>query len=364
MSRVSRSLLSRSSITTRIGRSSPTPFRPHFVNSNVQLAAGGIRHGPSRIFPARASFQSSCRAYSLGQVDTSKVERPTSAPEPIGVEAARRALSDPSFVPKPKIFDEFSLKGRVGVVTGGNGGLGLEMALTLCEQGAKVYALDLPKIPSEDFQACAKYAERLGNGAKLRYLDADVTDQERMFDILEKIGDRYGRVDVCVAAAGILQGYHCLEYPAEEFRKVMDVNTNGVFFTAQAAGRQMARFNIPGSIILIASMSGSITNRDHDWAAYNVSKSAVLQMARSMACSLGPQAIRVNSLSPGHIYTKMTAALLDKQPELGTKWSNLNPLGRLGQVHEVRGVIAWLASDASTFCTGSDIMVTGGHHSW
>jgi len=83
-----------------------------------------------------------------------------------------------------------------------------------------------------------------------------------------------------------------------------------------------------------------------------------------MACELGPEGIRVNSLSPGHIYTKMTAALLDEQPELKTKWESLNPMGRLGMVHEVRGVIAWLASDASTFCTGSDILVTGGHHSW
>lgn len=88
----------------------------------------------------------------------------------------------------------------------------------------------------------------------------------------------------------------------------MDVNTNGVLFTAQAAGRQMARFGTPGSIILIASMSGSVTNKAERgafaWAAYNTSKSAVLQMARSLACELGPQNIRVNSLSPGHIYTK------------------------------------------------------------
>lgn len=78
-------------------------------------------------------------------------------------------------------------------------------------------------------------------------------------------------------------------------------------------------------------------------------------MARSMACELGPQRIRVNSLSPRHIYTRMTAALLDVQPELGTKWANSNPLGRLGKPEELRGVIGWLASDASTFCTGSEL---------
>lgn len=71
-----------------------------------------------------------------------------------------------------------------------------------------------------------------------------------------------------------------------------------------------------------------------------------------MACELGPSKIRVNTVSPGHIYTKMTAAVLDVNPELGRKWADSNPLGRLGAVHELRGVVAWLASDASTFCTG------------
>lgn len=142
------------------------------------------------------------------------------------------------------------------------------------------------------------------------------------------------------------------------------MNTSGVLYTAQAAGQQMLRFGNTGSIILIASMSGSITNRDHAWVSYNSSKSAVLQMARSMACELGTKNIRVNSLSPGHIYTKMTAAYLDAQPGLLEKWSNSNPIGRIGRPDELRGVVAWLASDASSFCTGSDILVNGGHHVW
>ena len=119
-----------------------------------------------------------------------------------------------------------------------------------------------------------------------------------------------------------------------------------------------------GSIILIASMSGSITNRGHAWVAYNTSKSAVVQMGRSMACELGEDAIRVNTISPGHIRTRMTAKVLDAKPEQEEKWAGANPLGRIGHVHEVRGVVAWLASDASTFCTGSDILVSGGHHAW
>lgn len=285
---------------------------------------------------------------------------------PLGIEAALEAQANPSIQPRPKIFDEFALTDRVALVSGGNRGLGLEMAIALCEAGARaVYCFDLPEEPSEVFVASREYVSKLGNNSRLEYFAADVRDQQLLWKKVEEIGDKEQRLDVCVAAAGILKPHmECLEYPANVFREVMEVNTTGVLFTAQAAGRQMARFGRGGSIILIASMSGSITNRDHAWVSYNSSKSAVLQMARSMACELGDQRIRVNSLSPGHIYTQMTAAYLDNQPHLLDKWSSMNPLGRLGRPDELRGVVTWLASDASTFCTGSDIIVSGGHHSW
>ncbi|KAH9934902.1 uncharacterized protein B0H18DRAFT_1181972 [Fomitopsis serialis] len=205
----------------------------------------------------------------------------------------------------------------------------------------------------------------LQSEARLEYVSADVTDQEAIWKVGEMIGDREGRMDACIAAAGILRPHtDCLQYPAKQFQEVMNVNVNGVLFTAQAAGRQMRRFGNGGSITLIASMSGSITNRGERWVSYNTSKSAVLQMARSMACELGPERIRVNTLSPGHIYTHMTAQVVDKDPGLVDKWSDLNPMGRIGRPDELRGVVTWLASDASTFCTGSDIIVDGGHRAW
>jgi len=284
----------------------------------------------------------------------------------LGIEAALEAAADPSITPKPNIFAEFALTDRVGLVSGANRGLGLEMALACCEAGARVvYCFDLPEKPSDEWVACRDYVAKLGNNSRLEYFSANVTEQEAIWKKAEDIGDKEGRMDFCVAAAGILRSdIDCLEYPAQEFRDVLDVNTNGVLFTAQAAGRQMARFGNGGSIILIASMSGSITNRGNHWVSYNTSKSAVLQMARSMACELGERKIRVNSLSPGYIYTSMTAAFMNKQPQLFDKWSSMNPLGRLGRPDELRGVVTWLASDASTFCTGSDIIVGGGHHSW
>jgi len=285
---------------------------------------------------------------------------------PIGVEAALQAVSDPSFTPRTTFLQEFAIPGRVAVISGGNRGLGLEMAEVLAEAGAIVYCLDLPAEPGHEWTATAKYVERLGiqGAARLEYRSVDVTEQELVWKVVEEIANKEGRMDVCICAAGILHGADALEYPAKDFQKVMSVNVNGVLYTAQAAGKQMVKFGTPGSIILIASMSGSVTNQDQAWIAYNTSKSAVLQMARSMACELGPKKIRVNSLSPGYIYTKMTAAFLDTQPQLYDTLSSQNPLGRLGRPDELRGVIAWLASDASTFCTGSDILVSGGHHAW
>ena len=158
---------------------------------------------------------------------------------PIGVHAALHHASNPSSdsAPRPKIFEEFSLAGRVGIVSGGNGGkcrecaasatsayvfkgLGLEMALALCEAGAKaIYCIDLPEEPSEEWKATRDYVKALGNGSRLEYARADVRDQQDMWNKVEKMAEKEGRMDVCVAAAGILKAHQsCLEYPAEEFR--------------------------------------------------------------------------------------------------------------------------------------------------
>jgi short chain dehydrogenase len=145
---------------------------------------------------------------------------------PIGLAAALDAakhdgVSSPA---KPHLFEEFSLDGRVAVVSGANRGLGLEMSLALAEAGARVYALDLPPSPGEEFRAAQNYVKAFGTGAKLEYMDGgvDVTDQKKVWNTVARIGDKEGRVDVGVAAAGILHGAPTLEYEAEDFQKVCD----------------------------------------------------------------------------------------------------------------------------------------------
>ncbi|KAJ2917240.1 hypothetical protein MD484_g3167, partial [Candolleomyces efflorescens] len=144
---------------------------------------------------------------------------------PIGVSAALKDDTT-SEKPKPKIFDEFALEDRVGIVSGGNRGLGLEMALALCEAGARaIYCLDLPEQPSEEWQKTKAYLERMQIGSRLEYVSLDVTQQERTWKTVAEIGDREGRMDVCIAAAGILKAeMDCLTTPAKEFQEVRSIS--------------------------------------------------------------------------------------------------------------------------------------------
>ncbi|GLB35318.1 putative NAD-binding protein [Lyophyllum shimeji] len=277
--------------------------------------------------------------------------QPVSPRAPIGVNAAIQASRDATVIPRPRILDESSLKDRVGVVTGGHRGLGLEMALVLCELEARaVYCFDLPAEPSEEWESTQQYVRRMNNGSRLEYVSPD--------------GRANGRLHRRCRDCETVGGEGCLECPATEFQEVLDVDTCGVFLTAQAAGRQMVRFGNPGSIILIASIAGNVAMKGEFLVAYKTSKSAVLQMSRSIACELADKGIRVNTVSPGFFRSPMTKATFDRSPDVLRRWSEGSPIGRFARPDELRGVIAWLASDASSFCTGSDIIVDGGYRVW
>lgn len=194
-------------------------------------------------------------------------------------------------------------------------------------------------------------------------------------------------MDGLIAAAGIQQETPALEYTAEDCDEMMSVNVTGCFMTAQAVARQMVRFGNGGSVVMIASMSGTVANRvclpflsqplllskrkllaETDKGlicpAYNASKAAVIQLARNLASEWGEHGIRVNTISPGYIVTAMVEALFEKYPERRESWPKQNMLGRLSRPEEYRGAAAFLISDASSFMTGADLRMDGGHSAW
>ncbi|KAF3399478.1 D-arabinitol 2-dehydrogenase [ribulose-forming] [Talaromyces pinophilus] len=257
---------------------------------------------------------------------------------------------------------EFVLTDKVVCVSGAGRGLGLVQAEALLEAGAIVYALDRLPEPSEDFARIQTKASTLGT--KIEYRRIDVRDTELLNTVIEEIANVEGRMDGLVAAAGIQQETPALEYTAKDANTMMEVNVTGVFMTAQAVAKQMIRFGNGGSIVMIASMSGTIANKGLICPAYNASKAAVIQLGRNLAAEWGQYNIRVNTISPGYIVTQMVENLFVQFPERREEWPKQNMLGRLSRPEEYRGAAVFLISDASSFMTGSDLRMDGGHAAW
>lgn len=263
------------------------------------------------------------------------------------------------------LLPDFSLKDKVIVVSGGARGLGLVQIEACLEAGAKVYALDRLGEPESDSHF-AKVAQRAREelGTSLTYFQVDVRDNAQLNKIIEDIANENNRLDGLIAAAGINQETPALEYTAEDTDRMMSINFTGCFMTAQAVARQMVRLKQPGSILMIASMSGTIANKGMIAPVYNPSKAAVVQLARNLASEWGQYGIRVNTLSPGYILTQMLENLFVEYPERKTRWASENMLGRLSTPNEYRGAAVFLLSDASSFMTGSDLRIDGGHAAW
>ncbi|KAL4962094.1 putative short chain dehydrogenase [Aspergillus stella-maris] len=258
---------------------------------------------------------------------------------------------------------EFSLAGKVVCVSGAARGLGLTQAEALLEAGARVYALDRLEEPCPEFTTIQKRA-REELGTDFHYRRIDVRDTELLHSTIEAIANAEGRLDGLVAAAGIQQETPALEYTSQDANRMFEVNVTGVMMTAQAVAKQMIRFGNGGSIALIASMSGTIANRGLICSAYNASKAAVIQLARNLASEWGMYNIRVNTISPGYIVTAMVEQLFVQYPERRDEWPKHNMLGRLSSPQEYRGAAVFLLSDASSFMTGSDLRIDGGHAAW
>ena len=250
------------------------------------------------------------------------------------------------------VMDRFNLDGKVAVVTGGTRGLGAGFAEALADAGADIMLV------GRDIERGHAVTQALtGRGATVTFTAADVTVPQDVTRILDTTLERFGGVDILVNNAGACVHAPALEVTDEDWRHVMDVNLDAVWQCARTFGRHFVDQR-SGVIINIGSMSGLIVNRPQWQPAYNASKAAVHHLTRSLAAEWGPFGVRVNALAPGYIKTDMSPV---DEPQFRRHWIEDAPLERYGTVEELAPAIVFLASDASTFVTGSVLVADGGY---
>jgi len=250
----------------------------------------------------------------------------------------------------------FRLDQQTALVTGAASGIGRSIAVGLAAAGADVACFDLSGSALDE--VCAQI-ERQGRRALA--ITGDVTDAVTLTEAVQNTQRSLGPLSLAVNSAGIANGAPAEEMPLDQWQRLIDINVTGVFLSCQAEGRAMLQDG-RGSIVNIASMSGSIVNRGLLQTHYNASKAAVIQLSRSLAMEWCQRGIRVNTISPGY-----TATPMNLRPEVAgqvEKFEADTPLGRMATVDELVGPAVFLLSDAASFCTGVDLLVDGGFTCW
>jgi NAD(P)-dependent dehydrogenase (short-subunit alcohol dehydrogenase family) len=250
------------------------------------------------------------------------------------------------------VMDGFDLTGRTAVVTGATRGLGRAFARALAEAGAQVV------IVGRDAAAAAEVeAELAALGRDSLVVLADVTRRPEVERIRDQALDRFGSVQVLVNNAGSCVHAPALQVTDEQWRQVMSVNVDAVWLCCQVFGAHMVQQG-RGSIVNIGSMSGQIVNRPQWQPGYNASKAAVHHLTRSLAAEWAPLGVRVNALAPGYVKTDMSPV---DEPHFQRHWIEDAPLQRYAAPSELGPAMVYLASDASSFVTGSVLVIDGGY---
>lgn len=252
-----------------------------------------------------------------------------------------------------KVKELFDLTGKVALVTGGSRGLGLQMAAALGEMGAKV-AITARKQGELD-EAEAQLKQR---GIEVQALASDLSKLDTIPELVSKVLERFGTVDILVNNAGATWGAPAEDYPPEGWHKVINLNLNATFFLTQEVGRRAMIPKHAGKIVNIASIAGLAGNPpEMGTIAYNTSKGGLVNFTRALASEWGKHNINVNAICPGFFPSRMSQGLLaqiEKAVIAGT------PLRRLGGDDDLKGLVVYLASDASRHVTGQAIAVDGG----
>jgi gluconate 5-dehydrogenase len=251
----------------------------------------------------------------------------------------------------------FDLQGRVAIVTGGSIGLGRQMADALADMGAALVLCARRK------ERCEEAAGELSRrGTRVLARECDVADPAQVAALVEATMGEFGRIDVLVNNAGTAWGSPVEDMRLEDWNKVLGTNLTGTFLCSQAAGRVMIRQK-RGSIVNIASVSGlgGAPPEVLRAAGYHASKGGVIAFTKDLACEWAGRGIRVNAIAPGWFPTHMSKPVVNRSRD---RMLDGVPLGRFGGEDDLKGAVAFLASDASAYVTGHVLVVDGGQSSW
>ena len=245
----------------------------------------------------------------------------------------------------------FSLRDKVALVTGAGKGLGKSMALALSESGAHVAVVSRTL---SDVEATAREIQE--NGAKSLPMSVDVTKQEDVIRMVEKVLSEFKTIDILVNNVGTFVGGECLAFSLEDWHKILEINLTSVYLCSKFVGKHMVEKQ-RGKIINISAALGAFGVRES--SAYCASKGGVIQLTRALAIEWAKYNINVNSIAPYAMETDMTRIMLEDE-KIRTAIISKIPMKRIGKPADLSGIIVFLASKASDYITGQVIFVDGG----
>ena len=250
------------------------------------------------------------------------------------------------------ILEQFNMDGKVAIITGGNRGLGKQMALALAEAGAQI------AIVGRDAAVTKTASDEVSSHAKVacRGYTCDVTDPGQVEGLIADVLGDCGQIDVLINSAGINIRGAIEKLSPQEFRQVQETNVTGPWLMCRAVATHMKERRY-GRVINIGSTLSVISMPDR--TPYASSKGAILQLTRTLALEWAPYGITVNAMLPGPFATEMNLSIMD-DPELYQQFVAKIPMGRWGRLDEIGGLALFLASDAGSFVTGAGITIDGG----
>ena len=255
-----------------------------------------------------------------------------------------------------EIYKIFNLEGKTAIVTGASKGLGYGIAECFAKAGINLV------LANRNPQEGAKAKEKLDSyGTKVIFIPTDVSQKDSVDNMVGKTINEFGRIDILINNAGIINRNPLLDLQEKEWNQVIDTNLKGYFLCAQAAAKQMMKHD-GGKIVNIASIRSLLVADKR--SAYCATKGGVVQLTKSMAVEWAPHRILVNAVAPGYFATEMVTNYFAKMPEMERTVLDGVPLGRIGQPGDLGGVAIFLASNASDYITGEVIYIDGGWCVW